>query len=50
MCIRDRLQKDRTNPVVAQDPWFGQQLDSNNISDLVPDSWIIEKIPEEKIQ
>ena len=44
------LQKDRTNPVVAQDPWFGQQLDSNNTSDLVPDSWIIEKIPEEKIQ
>jgi hypothetical protein len=43
------LQKDRTGPVIAQDPWFGEKLSFNNLKDLIPESWIIEKIPEDRI-
>ena len=44
------LQKNRTRPVIAQDPWFGERLSFNNLKDLIPESWIIEKIPEDRIQ
>ena len=44
------LQKNRTRPVIAQDPWFGERLSFNNLKDLIPESWIVEKIPEERIQ
>ena len=43
------LQKNRTNPVIAQDPWFGEKLSFNNLKDLLPEEWIVEKIPEERI-
>ena len=43
------LQKDRTNPVIAQDPWFGEKLSFNNLKDLIPEEWIVEKIPQERI-
>ena len=43
------LQKNRTNPVIAQDPWFGEKLSFNNLKDLIPEEWIVEKIPEERI-
>ncbi len=43
------LQKDRTNPVIAQDPWFGEKLSFNNLKDLIPEEWIVEKIPEDRI-
>jgi len=44
------LQKNRTNPVIAQDPWFGEKLSFNNLKDLIPEDWIVEKIPEDRIQ
>jgi len=44
------LQKNENKKVIAQNPWFGSHLSFNNIEDLIPDSWIIEKIPEDKIQ
>ena len=44
------LQKNRTNPVIAQDPWFGEKLSFNNLKDLLPEDWIVEKVPEDKIQ
>ena len=35
------LQKNRTNPVIAPDPWFGPQLlKDNDTKDLIPDDWI----------
>ena len=35
------LQKDRTNPVIAPDPWFGPELlKENDTKDLIPDDWI----------
>ena len=43
------LQKNRTNPVIAQDPWFGEKLTFNNLKDLIPEEWIVEKIPEDRI-
>ena len=43
------LQKNRTNPVIAQVPWFGEKLSFNNLKDLLPEDWIVEKIPEERI-
>jgi hypothetical protein len=44
------LQKDRSQPIIAQDPWFGEKLSFNNLKDLIPESWIVEKIPEDRIQ
>ena len=44
------LQKNRTQPVIAQDPWFGEKLSFNNLKDLIPEDWVIEKIPDDKIQ
>ena len=43
------LQKNRTNSVIAQDPWFGEKLSFNNLKDLIPEEWIVEKIPEDRI-
>ena len=34
------LQKDRTNPIIVQDPWFGPTLAYNNTKDLIPSDWI----------
>ena len=35
------LQKNRTNPVIAPDPWFGPDLaKDNDTKDLLPDDWI----------
>ena len=44
------LQKNRTQPVIALDPWFGEKLSFNNLKDLLPEDWIVEKIPEDRIQ
>ena len=44
------LQKNPNKKIVAQNPWFGPKLSFNNLKDLIPESWILEKIPEEKIQ
>lgn len=44
------LQKNPNKKVIAQTPWFGPKLAFNNLQDLIPESWIIEEIPEEKIQ
>ena len=44
------LQKNPNKKVIAQNPWFGEKLSFNNIKDLIPDSWIVEKIPDERIQ
>ena len=44
------LQKNRSQPIIAQDPWFGEKLSFNNLKDLIPESWIVEKIPEDRIQ
>ena len=44
------LQKNRTQPVIAQDPWFGERLSFNNLKDLIPEDWIVEKIPADRIQ
>tara|TARA_Y100001938_G_C8056380_1_gene414609 strand:- start:484 stop:1350 length:867 start_codon:yes stop_codon:yes gene_type:complete len=44
------LQKNRTNPVIAQDPWFGEKLSFNNLKDLLPEDWIVEKMLDERIQ
>ena len=44
------LQNNRTQPVIAQDPWFGEKLSFNNLKDLIPEDWITEKIPEDRIQ
>jgi hypothetical protein len=35
------LQKNRTNPIIVPDPWFGQELSkTNNTKDLIPHDWI----------
>jgi hypothetical protein len=35
------LQKNRTNPIIVPDPWFGQDLSkTNNTKDLIPHDWI----------
>lgn len=44
------LQKNPNKKIITQTPWFGQKLAFNNLKDLIPESWIIEKIPEERIQ
>jgi hypothetical protein len=44
------LQKKPNKKIITQRPWFGEKLSFNNIKDLIPDSWIVEKIPEDKIQ
>lgn len=44
------LQKNPNKKIVAQNPWFGEKLSFNNIKDLIPESWIVEQIPPEKIQ
>ena len=38
------LQAASDKKIVAQDPWYGPQLASNNTKDLYPESWIVEKI------
>ena len=44
------LQRNIDKKVIAQDPWFGEKLSFNNVSDLIPESWTIEKIPSDRIQ
>jgi len=44
------LQKNPNKKVIAQSPWFGDRLSFNNTKDLIPESWIVEPIPEERIQ
>jgi hypothetical protein len=44
------LQKNPNKKIITQTPWFGQRLAFNNLKDLIPESWIIEQIPEERIQ
>lgn len=44
------LQKNPNKKVITQSPWFGSNLAFNNLKDLIPESWIIEEIPEERIQ
>ena len=35
------MQKNRTNNVVVQDPWFGPTLmKNNNTKDIIPEGWI----------
>jgi hypothetical protein len=34
------LQTNRTNPVIAPNPWFGKKLSYNNTKDLFPNDWI----------
>jgi hypothetical protein len=34
------LQKNRTNPVITQYPWFGPKLSHHNTKDLIPNTWI----------
>jgi hypothetical protein len=35
------LQKNKTNPIISPDPWFGPELmKSNNTKDLIPNDWI----------
>ena len=38
------LQASSDKKIVAQDPWYGPKLSSNNTKDLYPESWIVEKI------
>ena len=38
------LQASPDKKIVAQDPWYGPQLSSNDTKDLYPESWIVEKI------
>lgn len=44
------LQKNPNKKVITQTPWFGKNLSFNNLKDLIPESWIVEPIPEERIQ
>lgn len=44
------LQKNPNKKVITQTPWFGEKLSFNNLKDLIPESWIVESIPEERIQ
>ena len=38
------LQASPDKKIVAQDPWYGPKLSSNDTKDLYPESWIVEKI------
>ena len=38
------LQTAPDKKIVAQDPWYGPKLASNDTKDLYPESWIVEKI------
>ena len=44
------LQKNPNKKVITQTPWIGPNLTFNNLKDLIPESWIVEAIPEERIQ
>jgi len=44
------LQKNPNKKIITQSPWFGERLSFNNTKDLIPESWIVERIPEERIQ
>jgi len=44
------LQKNPNKKVITQTPWFGSRLAFNNLKDLIPESWIVEPIPDERIQ
>jgi len=44
------LQKNPNKKIIAQNPWFGERLSFNNTKDLIPESWIIEQIPDNMIQ
>lgn len=44
------LQSNPDKKVITQTPWFGSKLSFNNLKDLIPEEWIVEQIPEEKIQ
>jgi hypothetical protein len=44
------LQKNPNKKVITQSPWFGERLSFNNTKDLIPESWIVEPIPDERIQ
>ena len=37
------LQKSKDHKVIAPHPWFGDKLSFNDISDLIPDRWIVEQ-------
>ena len=36
------LQKSKDHKVIAPNPWFGDALSFNDLSDLIPDNWITE--------
>jgi hypothetical protein len=44
------LQKNPNKKIIAQSPWVGKNLYYIDIKDLIPNSWIIEKITDERIQ
>jgi len=44
------LQSNPDKKVITQTPWFGSKLSFNNLKDLIPEEWIVEQIPEERIQ
>jgi hypothetical protein len=44
------LQKNPNKKVITQSPWFGEKLSFNNTKDLIPESWIVEPISDERIQ
>jgi len=44
------LQKNPNKKIITQTPWFGKRLSFNNLKDLIPESWIVEPIPDERIQ
>ena len=44
------LQSNPNKKVITQTPWFGSKLSFNNLKDLIPEEWIVEQIPEERIQ
>jgi hypothetical protein len=40
------LQKNKDHKVVAPNPWFGDRLSHNDLSDLLPEGWITENFEE----
>ena len=40
------LQKDKDHKVIAPNPWFGDRLSHNDLSDLLPEGWITENFEE----
>lgn len=44
------LQSNPNKKIITQTPWFGSCLAFNNLKDLIPDEWIVEQIPDERIQ